>query len=136
MRVRLAPIRRLHVARAVGKMNLNCQPPCFSSGDSTRTAMRIQFWIANGFHFHRLAVEFEMADNFAVPQIQRLLDVRQIIRLRQRAVGVFEDETDLAEVQPVRIGAQPFDFRRLLVVRHVGIRHERPFRSGILPSAS
>ena len=67
MRIRLAPIRRLHVARAVGKMNLNCQPSLFQQRRLDAHGDAIQFWIANGFHFHRLAVEFEMADNFAVP---------------------------------------------------------------------
>src|SRR5450759_4497562 len=71
-----------------------------------------------------------MAEYVAVPQIQRLLDVRQIIRPSQRTVCMGEPETDLAEVQPVRIVAQPFDFGRLVVAGHVAIRHEPPVQIG------
>ena len=71
MRVGLVPVRRFHVTGAVGKMDLNREPcPTSTSGDFTRTAIVSRLRIANRFHIHRLAVEFEMADDFAVPQIQ------------------------------------------------------------------
>ena len=61
MRVRMVPIRRHRFARAVGKMDLNRQPPRLHQRRFHMHGNRIQFRIADRFHFHRLAVEFEMA---------------------------------------------------------------------------
>ena len=137
MRVRMVPIRRHRLARAVGKMDLNRQPPRLHQRRFHMNGNRIQFRVTDRFHVHPLAVEFEMTGDFAVPQIQPLFDVRQIIRPRRRTIGVFQDEPDLAEVEAMRVVAQPCDFRRHSVFparRHkaraavqVGKRLEREF---------
>ena len=123
VRIRLAPVRRRRVAGAVGKMNPDGEPPLCQQCRLDMNRNGVQLRIANRFDIHRQAVKLEMAGDYAVPQVQLLLDVRQIIRLRGRAVGVFQDEADLPEMEPVRIFAEPFDLRRLLIVRLVGVRH-------------
>ena len=40
-------------------------------------------------------------------------------------------QANLAEMQAVRIGAQPFDFRRLLIMRHIGVRNLAAVQIGV-----
>ena len=88
--------------------------------------------IAHRFHVHRFAIQLEMADNQAIPQIQHLMDVRQIIRPGRHPIGMRQHKTDLAEVQPVRVFAEPLVFRRRLAGGDIGVRHGPAIQVGVL----
>jgi hypothetical protein len=72
VRVRPAPVCGLHIARAVGKMDLNREPLQFKQRRFHAHGNRIRRRIANGFNLDGFAVKFEITHYLAVPQIQRL----------------------------------------------------------------
>jgi hypothetical protein len=51
---------------------------------------------------------------------------------RNRTIGMFKNETNLAKVQAMRIFPQPFHFRRQFISRGIGIRHEPAVQIGKL----
>jgi hypothetical protein len=62
-----------------------------------------------GLHAHRSAFKFELAEQQAAPQIQRLVDLLDVVGFRLRSIGAREIQTDAAKVQPMRIFAQPVE---------------------------
>ena len=59
--------------------------------------------MAHGFHGNRLSLQFETTAENAVPEIESLFDVSQIIGCRIVAIRLAQNKTDLTEMQPMRI---------------------------------
>jgi hypothetical protein len=121
VRIRMAPIGGSCITGTVREMDLDAEALRFYQRGRDVHGNGVGVGRADGLHINGLAVEFEVANDFAVPEVEGLGDVGQIVRLGEGAVRFFQDETDLAEVQAMRVGAEPFDFGRLLVVRDVGV---------------
>ena len=68
--------------------------------------------VTHGFHVHRLAIEPEVADDDAVPEVERLADLGEVGGRGRRAVRARQPEADSPEVQAVRVGAEPVDLGR------------------------
>jgi hypothetical protein len=84
--------------------------------------------VAQRLHLDRLALQPEAAPEDSIPEIERLLDVGQVLGPRLPAVGADQAEADAAEVEPVGIGPQPIDLRRPAVARDVRVADLSPAR--------
>ena len=121
MRIGVIPIRCLHRAGAIGKFQLDRQLPLGHERRFDPHGNQVERRMADGFDVDRLAIEFEMAHENAVPESQRLANFRQIFGRCRRAVGLREAKTELPEVQPVRIGPQPGHLGSPLVAGDIGV---------------
>ena len=105
--------------------------------ETTRTATRSRRGWQSVSTVDLLPVEAEAAAERAVPQVEHLLDVGEVVAGRLAPVGVREAEADAAEVQPVRVGPQPLDLRRPSVARDVRVADRRPrASSSVKPNRS
>ena len=128
MSLRMIPIRRLRLACAIGEANLDRDLPLGHQRRQHPHRQQVERRMTYRFHVHRLALELEVAHQHAVPQPQRLMNVRQVARRRPLAVGLRQPKADLAQMQPMRIGSQPRDFRRSGC--RAGCRRSQPYARG------
>jgi len=105
VRIGMIPVSGRCVPGAVWKLNLNGKLFSFKQRRFYANGDRIPAG-ANSFNIYRLPIKFEMADDCAVPEVEGLGDVGEVVGLGEGAVGFFQDETDLAEVQAVRVRAE------------------------------
>ena len=128
VRLRPRPVRRGRTARAVGEAQADRDAPPPDEGRDDPYRDEVQARVAERLHRHLLPVEAEAAAERAVPQVEHLLDVGEVVAGRLAPVGVREAEADAAEVQPVRVGPQPLDLRRPSVARDVRVADLPPVR--------
>ena len=127
----LGPVGGFDVAGAVGEMDFDGEPALGGEGGDDLDGEDVLGGVAEGLDIHGLAIEGEMAEDFAVPQVEGLLDIGEVVGLRGGAVGVGEDEADLAEVQAVGVGAEPGGFGVIGAVGLVAVRNEAAVEVGV-----
>jgi nucleoside-diphosphate-sugar epimerase len=97
-----------------------------AAGDERRNhphCEHVPFRMADGLDLNQLVFKPKAAHQCAVPEIQCLLDLRQIVGFGGRAVRLGGQETHLAQVQPVRVAPEPFHLQRPAVAGNVRIAH-------------
>jgi hypothetical protein len=77
---------------------------------------------------HGLAVEPEAAPQDAVPEVEDLLHVPQVLACRLATVGARQPKADAPQVEAVGVRAQPLDLGRPAVARDVRVAHLSPAR--------
>ena len=121
VRVRPGPVRGGGRSRAVGEAEADGDPPEPHEPRDDANRDEVEGRVAQSLHRDRLAFDPEAAAQDAVPQVEGLLDVGEIVARRRPAVPEGEAEADAAEVQPVRVGAEPLDLGRPPVAGNVGV---------------
>jgi hypothetical protein len=96
MLARMLPIGGVHVARAVREFEAYRHTAAHRHGHQIERGMTARF------HLHRFSVPLKFAVQHTRPQIERLRDRGDVGRIA-------DDESDLAEVQAVRILAEPIE---------------------------
>src|SRR5437879_2595514 len=115
MCVGLAPICGLYFACAVWEFERDSD----AAGRDDPHGDQVARGMTHRLHFERSAIVLEMAKDNAVPQVQRLLNVAHRVRRRLTTV---EQQSNAAEMESMRIGAQPIAFGSSWL-RHVGVAH-------------
>ena len=118
---RLRPIRRGEGPRTVGKLERDLQPLRSQQRRHDSHGEGVPVAMAQRRHFDRHAVQRETTADFAPPQVERLIDGLHVARLGRPAVGLGQYETDLSQMQPVGIAAEPRHFGRPFVAGNVGV---------------
>ena len=128
MRLRPRPVGRGRAARAVGEEEADgdASPPHEGRDDPHRDEVEAR--VAQRLHRHLLAVEAEPAAEGAVPEVEDLVDVGEVLPGRRPAVRAREAEGDAAEVQAMGVGAEPLDLGRPPVARDVRVADRAPVR--------
>src|ERR1035437_4060225 len=107
--LRVGPIGGAHGAGAVGELEDHRNAAADGDGDQVFRGM------AAGLHRDSLSAPCELAVEDAGPEVERLLDEADVF-------GLVDGEADAAQVQAVRIFAEPIE-ERLLAVTRCGVAH-------------
>jgi hypothetical protein len=123
MRARLAPVRSRRLIRSIREPDLDAEPFRAEERRPNAYADLIVARMTERFDLYPLAVERESAHERAVPQVERLLDLRQIFRGGGPSVAPREPEADASQMKAVRIRPQPLDLWRAAIAGYVGVAH-------------
>src|SRR6266536_6524110 len=103
----LFPVGGAHLWRAVGEGQAHCQPPLVNQARFNAHGQEIKFRMNRRADHHRSSLELEAARQNARPEVELLVNVGDVCKPGFSAVGPPQTKPDLAQVQSVRVLAQP-----------------------------